>query len=39
MVKRSVARPVEARPQILKVGPNEPCPCGTDRKYKKCCRR
>ena len=21
-----------------KVGPNEPCPCGSGRKYKKCCR-
>ncbi len=22
-----------------KVGPNEPCPCGSGRKYKKCCGR
>lgn len=22
-----------------KVGPNDPCPCGSGRKYKKCCRR
>jgi preprotein translocase subunit SecA len=22
-----------------KVGPNEPCPCGSGRKYKKCCMR
>ncbi len=21
----------------LKVGPNEPCPCGSGKKYKKCC--
>jgi hypothetical protein len=21
-----------------KIGPNEPCPCGSGRKYKKCCR-
>ena len=20
-----------------KVGRNEPCPCGSDKKYKKCC--
>jgi hypothetical protein len=22
-----------------KIGPNDPCPCGSGRKYKKCCRR
>lgn len=22
-----------------KVGPNEPCPCGSGKKYKKCCRQ
>ena len=22
-----------------KVGPNEPCPCGSGRKYKHCCGR
>ena len=22
-----------------KVGPNEPCPCGSGKKYKKCCGR
>ena len=22
-----------------KVGPNDPCPCGSGRKYKRCCRR
>lgn len=22
-----------------KIGPNEPCPCGSDKKYKKCCRQ
>jgi uncharacterized protein YecA (UPF0149 family) len=21
-----------------KVGPNEPCPCGSGKKHKKCCR-
>ena len=21
-----------------KIGPNEPCPCGTGKKYKRCCR-
>ncbi|MBR2912704.1 MAG: SEC-C domain-containing protein, partial [Oscillospiraceae bacterium] len=27
---------VEAR-QSMKVGPNDPCPCGSGKKYKKCC--
>jgi preprotein translocase subunit SecA len=22
-----------------RVGPNEPCPCGSGKKYKKCCGR
>ncbi len=22
-----------------KLGPNDPCPCGSGRKYKKCCKR
>ena len=26
-----------ARPGGRKVGRNEPCPCGSGRKYKKCC--
>jgi hypothetical protein len=26
-------------PRAAKVGPNEPCPCGSGRKYKKCCGR
>lgn len=25
--------------QTVKVGRNEPCPCGSGRKYKKCCGR
>ncbi len=25
-----------ARPRELKVGPNEPCPCGSGKKFKKC---
>jgi hypothetical protein len=29
-------RPVPARREE-KVGRNEPCPCGSGRKYKKCC--
>ena len=22
----------------IKIGPNDPCPCGSGKKYKKCCR-
>jgi SEC-C motif len=34
-------RDSSGRPLILavpKVGPNQPCPCGSGKKYKKCCR-
>ncbi len=31
------ATPSPAAPSALKVGRNEPCPCGSGRKYKKCC--
>ncbi len=24
--------------KTIKVGPNDPCPCGSGKKYKKCCR-
>lgn len=24
-------------PQVIKVGRNDPCPCGSGKKYKKCC--
>jgi preprotein translocase subunit SecA len=27
-------RPVKKAP---KIGPNDPCPCGSGKKYKKCC--
>jgi preprotein translocase subunit SecA len=30
------ARPVRAGP---KVGRNDPCPCGSGKKYKQCCGR
>lgn len=33
--RRSVAVPT--RPHGRKVGRNEPCPCGSGRKYKQCC--
>ncbi len=28
-----------AKPQAAKVGRNDPCPCGSGKKYKKCCGR
>ena len=35
--KRPRAPHVEQRKARRKVGRNEPCPCGSGRKYKKCC--
>jgi hypothetical protein len=29
----------QVRKATIKVGPNDPCPCGSGRKYKKCCMR
>ncbi len=34
--KRKKQQPVRARPTV---GRNEPCPCGSGKKYKKCCGR
>lgn len=31
--------PVPSKPKVKKVGRNEPCPCGSGKKYKKCCGR
>ncbi len=31
--------PLIASPFLKKVGRNEPCPCGSGKKYKKCCGR
>jgi len=36
--ERSVAlRQAAIRPRSLRVGRNDPCPCGSGRKYKRCC--
>lgn len=35
--KRSVAATTATRVAKPKVGRNEPCPCGSGKKYKKCC--
>lgn len=34
--KRSI-RPVTYGPRPMAVGRNEPCPCGSERKHKRCC--
>jgi uncharacterized protein len=33
--RKSMTKPVASRPP--KIGRNEPCPCGSGRKFKKCC--
>ena len=34
------AKAVKRQPvrKTVKIGPNDPCPCGSGKKYKKCCR-
>ena len=34
----SVVKKQPVRKAATKVGPNDPCPCGSGKKYKKCCR-
>jgi preprotein translocase subunit SecA len=38
-IKGAEAQKVKPTPQrkTVKVGPNDPCPCGSGKKYKKCC--
>jgi len=36
---QQLSRPVEATSPNGKVGRNAPCPCGSGKKYKKCCGR
>lgn len=31
------SRTIQQSPKIQKIGRNEPCPCGSGSKYKKCC--
>ena len=33
------AKPVPIRRTTPAIGPNDPCPCGSGKKYKKCCGR
>jgi len=32
-------KPAQVIREVPKVGRNEPCPCGSGKKYKKCCGR
>ena len=34
---QSQVKPAPVRTAAKKVGPNDPCPCGSGKKYKKCC--
>ena len=34
---QSQVKPAPVRNAAKKVGPNDPCPCGSGKKYKKCC--
>ena len=40
-VTRNMAAEVSSRENVgkKKVGRNDPCPCGSGKKYKKCCGR
>ena len=33
----SMQKQQPVRKAATKVGPNDPCPCGSGKKYKKCC--
>ncbi|MFQ5525915.1 MAG: SEC-C metal-binding domain-containing protein [Thermoanaerobaculia bacterium] len=34
---RTRRRGVVMRRDVVSIGPNEACPCGSGRKYKRCC--
>ena len=34
---KSQVKKQPVRTAAKKVGPNDPCPCGSGKKYKKCC--
>lgn len=38
-VRDETPSPEPMRRSGPKIGPNDPCPCRSGRKYKKCCRR
>ena len=36
----SSKKPVKKQPRkVTKIGRNDPCPCGSGKKYKQCCGR
>jgi len=37
--KKQIPAPVSVQPLKKKIGRNDPCPCGSGKKYKKCCGR
>ena len=37
LAKRVISTPVGGVPKRRKIGRNEPCPCGSGKKYKRCC--
>ncbi|MGO8750205.1 MAG: SEC-C metal-binding domain-containing protein [Thermoguttaceae bacterium] len=37
--KEEISEPFEAAPTTKKVGRNDPCPCGSGKKFKKCCMK
>ena len=39
MNKRSQGESITVRRTLPKVGRNDPCPCGSGKKYKQCCGR
>ena len=41
MVAGAPDKTIKKKPIVkkTKVGPNDPCPCGSGLKYKKCCGR
>ena len=36
-LKPMIVAPTEQQLKTRKVGRNDPCPCGSDKKFKKCC--
>ena len=38
-VQRTTQASPQASPRSAKIGRNDPCPCGSGKKYKKCCLR
>ncbi len=37
--RKTERQPAFAEASADKIGRNDPCPCGSGKKYKKCCRK